>query len=488
MVDLLTHHDPCDAVEKQQIPLCIDLDGTLLRSDLLIESALRLLSAQPWLAMLYPFWLITGGKARLKREIATRATIDVASLPFDARVVQLVRQAKDEGRRIVLCSAADQRLVDQVAEHLMLFDHAVGSDGLRNLAGRHKASELVTLYGSRGFDYAGNAPIDLEVWREARRGWVISAGETLRNKAARLCEIEHYLPKEGGGLLKWLKAARLHQWLKNLLVFVPLFASHHFHEVGDVLRAVGAFVAFGLCASGVYLLNDLLDLDSDRQHPRKRLRPFAAGDLAVGKGMLAVPLLTTAGLGMAFVVSPALLLVLGGYCLITLAYSVRLKRAAVLDVMILAGLYTIRIAGGAVAIGVALSFWLLAFSVFLFLSLALLKRYTELFLMQADGKTSASGRGYGTNDLPLVQSMGAAAGYASVLVLALYINSPESQEHYAHPQVLWLLCLVVLYWITRAWMIAHRGGMHDDPVVFAIRDRVSQGLAAASVVIVVAAI
>lgn len=488
MVDPLPSHGPCDAVEGRQIPLCIDLDGTLLRSDLLIESALRLLSAQPWLAVLFPFWLLIGGKARLKREIADRATIDVSSLPFDERVVDLLRQARKEGRRIVLCSAADQRLVDRVAEHLTLFDHALGSDGVRNLAGRHKASELVRLYGHRGFDYAGNAPVDLVVWREARRGWVVNAGEALRNKAARLCEIEHNLPKEGGGLLRWLKAARLHQWLKNLLVFVPLFASHQLLDPGDALRAVGAFVAFGLCASGVYLLNDLLDLDSDRQHPRKRLRPFAAGDLAVGKGMLAALLLASAGLGMALVVSPAFMLVLGGYYLITLAYSVRLKRVAILDVMILAALYTVRIIGGAVAIGVVLSFWLLAFSVFLFLSLALLKRYAELVLVQAEGKTFALGRGYGTDDLPLVQSMGAASGYASVLVLALYINSPESQVLYSHPQVLWLICPVALYWITRAWMITHRGGMHDDPVVFAVRDRVSQGLAAASVAFVVAAI
>lgn len=488
MVDLLNRDGQCNAAEEQQVPLCIDLDGTLLRSDLLIESALRLLSAQPWLAILFAVWLVIGGRARLKREIAARTAIDVASLPFDSRVVKLVRHAREEGRCIVLCSAADQRLVDRVAEHFALFDHALGSDGVHNLAGQRKASELVRLYGHRGFDYAGNASVDLEVWRAARRGWVVNAGEALRNEAAALCSVEHFLPSTGGGLVKWLKAARLHQWLKNLLVFVPLFASHQFLEAGDLLRAVGAFVAFGLCASGVYLLNDLIDLDSDRQHPRKRLRPFAAGDLAVGKGVLAAPLLTVAGLVIALGVSPAFMLVLGSYYLATLAYSVRLKRVAVLDVMVLAALYTVRIVGGAIAIGAVLSFWLLAFSVFLFLSLALLKRYAELLMVQAEGRTSASGRGYGTDDLPLVQSMGAASGYASVLVLALYINSPESQVLYARPQVLWLLCPVALYWITRAWMIAHRGGMHDDPVVFAVRDKVSQGLAAASVVFLIAAI
>lgn len=479
--------NPCDPRPERQVPLCIDLDGTLVRSDLLIESTLRLLSDQPWVAFLLPVWLIFGGKARLKREVANRVTMETDLLPFDQRILTLVRDARHSGRSVVLVSASDQRLVDQVAESLSLFDRALGSDGSRNLAGVSKAEELVGLYGSRGFDYAGNSTVDLAVWREARKGWVVNAGDSLRRKAAECCEIQYYLPPVSAGPLAWGKAMRIHQWLKNLLVFVPLLASHQFLDLGDGLRAAGAFLAFGLCASGVYLLNDLLDLDSDRKHPRKRFRPFAAGDLPVGKGGLVAPLLAVAGLAVAFAVSVSFMLVLAGYYLATFAYSMRIKRVPVLDVMVLAALYTIRIIGGAVAIGAALSFWLLAFSVFLFLSLALLKRYAELLLVRAEGRTSASGRGYGTDDLPLIQSMGSASGYAAVLVLALYINSPESQALYPRPEILWLLCPVALYWVTRVWMVAHRGHMHDDPVVYAVRDRVSQILALSGLALVLAA-
>ena len=468
-------------------PLCVDLDGTLIRTDLLVESALALLARRPWMVFALPIWLMRG-KAFLKREIARRAGLDVALLPYDERMVDALRRAGDEGRLRVLCSAADQSLVDAVANHLGTFELALGSDGDRNLAGRRKASALAARFGERGFDYAGNARIDLAVWRAARRAWVVNAPAALAGSAALVCDVDRHWPAEGGGVRAWIRALRLHQWLKNLLVFLPLAASHRFTEPGAVVDAVGAFVAFGLCASGVYLLNDLLDLPVDRQHPRKRLRPFAAGRLDLLRGVLAAPLLAAAGLGLAFWVSPAFALVLGGYYVLTAAYSLKLKRIAMLDVIVLAALYTVRIVGGAVAIGSALSFWLLAFSMFIFLSLALLKRYAELQSMLAVGRSSAAGRGYAVDDLPLLQALGAAAGYAAVLVLALYINSPESLVLYDRPQLLWLVCPLLLYWISRAWIVAHRGAMDDDPVVFAVTDRVSQIVVALCVATVLAAI
>ena len=470
---------PAPAPTAEAAPLCVDLDGTLLRSDLLYESLLALLRTRPWLALALPFWLLRG-KAYLKRRLAEASGLDVADLPYDERVLALLRATPARPR--VLCTASDLRLAEAVARHTGLFEEVLASDGARNLAGARKAQVLVERFAERGFDYAGNGTVDLHVWKRARRAWVVNAPVALARSAAGHCEVEHHLhaPAAPRG---WLRALRLHQWLKNLLVFLPLLASHRFLEAGAVLAALGAFLAFGLCASGVYLLNDLLDLPSDRRHPRKRSRPFAAGELPLLHGLLAAPLLTVAAFALAFAVSPWFAAALGAYFAATLAYSFWLKRVVMVDVVLLAGLYTVRIIAGAAAIGVALSFWLLAFSMFLFLSLAMLKRYTELQAMLGEGRSGASGRGYAVEDLPLLQSLGASAGYCAVLVLALYINSPESLALYARPQVLWLICPLLLYWMSRVWVVAHRGGMHDDPVVFAARDRVSQvvvGLCAAA--------
>jgi len=420
---------------------------------------------------LLPFWLMRG-KAALKHEIAARVDLDATTLPYDERVVELLSTTKTRPR--VLCTATNGKYATAIAEHLGVFDLVMASDESRNLSGKRKADMLVERFGEGRFDYAGNEDCDLKVWERARAAWVVNASGSLAQRAARISRLDQHLPASRAGLKTWLKAIRLHQWLKNLLVFVPLLASHRFLEVGTLATTLAAFVAFGLCASGVYVLNDLLDLPSDRVHPRKRKRPFAAGSLPLLHGLAAAPLLTLAGFALAIAVGWPFAVVLLGYYAMTLAYSLRLKRVVMVDVVLLAGLYTIRIIGGTVAIDAGLSFWLLAFSMFLFLSLAMLKRYTELAIMLASGQDKASGRGYTVEDLPLIQSMGAASGYCAVLVFALYINSPESLELYRRPQLLWLICPLLLYWISRVWVKAHRGMMDDDPVVFAVTDRVSQ--------------
>ena len=471
--------------KAHDVPLCVDLDGTLLKSDLLYESVMALLRRNPLYVFMLPLWLLRG-KAALKQAVAERVTIDPEGLPFDERIIDLLKAAPN--RRHVLCTATDQRLAEAIASHVGGFDQVLASDGIRNLAGSRKAEALVEHFGDRGFDYVGNHRVDLEVWRRARRAWVVNGSKSLADAAARHCELETHLPAERGNLRAWLKAIRLHQWLKNLLIFVPLLASHRFLEPAALVSAATAFLAFGLCASGVYVLNDLVDLPSDRRHPRKRLRPFASGRLPLVHGMIAAPVLTLSAFAVALLCGPMFVAVLVVYYATTLAYSLWLKRVVMLDVMLLAGLYTIRIVAGAAAIGTGLSFWLLAFSMFVFLSLAMLKRYTELATMLSSGRTTASGRGYGVDDVPLIQSLGAASGYLAVLVFALYINSPESIALYSRPQVLWLLCPMLLYWISRAWVIAHRGGMDDDPVVFAVTDRVSQGVLALCGIIVMLAI
>lgn len=465
--------------------LCVDLDGTLLRSDILYESLLALLASNPLYAFLLPFWLLRG-KAALKRELASRVQLPAETLPYDERVLDILRTTTQRPR--VLCTASDHLLVQPIADHLDLFEEVIASDGRTNLSGRNKGAALAERFGERGFDYMGNGRVDLQVWKHAGGAIVVNNGERLARDAARHTQVLAHLPSQNGGLLTWIKALRVHQWLKNLLVLVPLLTAHRFLDLPSVIDAVVAFLAFGLCASGVYVLNDLLDLTPDRMHPRKRKRPFAAGRLPLLHGLLVAPLLTIAGFALALLCSPAFAAVLLCYYVMTLAYSLKLKRIVMIDVVLLAALYTVRIIGGTIAIDSELSFWLLAFSMFVFLSLAMLKRYTELASALASGKEMAIGRGYSVADLQLVQSLGAAAGYIGVLVFALYINSPESMQLYRNPKLLWLLCPILLYWISRMWIVSHRGEMHDDPVVFAAMDRGSQIVIGLCVLIVLIAI
>jgi 4-hydroxybenzoate polyprenyltransferase/phosphoserine phosphatase len=454
------------------VPLVVDLDGTLLRSDLLHESTLKLLRGGPHLLLALPVWL-AGGKARLKREIAERVSLDIGNLPFDTDVVSWIREQRERGRRVVLCTASDTKVANEVAAHLGVFDEVIASDGAINMSSHRKAAALVSRYGERGFDYAGNSLADLPAWSKARRAVVVGAPASVRRAARASADVEREFSRRGGGTTSWLKALRLHQWVKNLLLFLPLLGAHQIFNLPLLLNALVGFLAFGLCASSVYVLNDLMDLESDRRHPRKRQRPFAAGLLSLLAGSLASATLLLGAFGVSLLVRPAFVAWLAVYLAVTLAYTFWLKRTVLLDVLSLAGLYTIRIVAGGAAVGLPPSFWLLALSLFLFLSLAFVKRYSELQVMLAQGQDEAHGRGYLTVDLPLIQTLGIVAGFVAVLIMALYINGESVVQLYQHPQLMWLTIPILLYWVSRIWVKAHRGEMHDDPVLFAIRDRVS---------------
>lgn len=455
--------------------LCVDLDGTLLRSDSLYESFL-LLIRQDFLAALRILVLALGSRARFKQALAVAIIPDPQELSLDERVLDVLRASGDTRR--VLVTAADENVAAAFAQHVGLFDEVIASDGRTNLGGRDKARVLVERYGEKCFDYMGNTRADLHVWRHARRGWVVNAPPSLARQAADVTDVVAYWPVQRSASFAWVRALRMHQWLKNLLVFLPLLAAHRVLDVSAFMQSVLAFLAFGLCASSVYILNDLLDLQSDRQHPRKRRRPFASADIPILHGMLAAPALLGGAFIVAWLAGPLFALALAAYWLTTFAYSFWLKRIAMLDVTILAGLYTSRIIAGALAVDVPLSFWMLAFSMFLFFSLATLKRLVEIRAMTVTGIESLPGRAYLAADLGLLQALGVGSGVVAVLVLALYINSPESLELYRRPDMLWLLCPVLLYWISHIWLLANRGVVHDDPVVFAATDRVSLAVAA----------
>jgi len=472
---------------EHQFPLCIDCDGTLLRTDLLHEAVFLLAKQYPQGLFLLPIWLLRG-KVYLKERLAQHVSFDWSTLPYHEDVLALIAEAREHGRKIVLATASPRAWADGIAEYLGIFDDVIATENGMNLSGVNKAQQLVSLHGDKGFDYAGNGRSDIPVWKRARRAVVVSSSASLIASGHALADVSHVFPSKQAGPMTYLRALRVHQWLKNLLVWVPLFAAHKAGSLEGMLDAGLAFVAFSLCASAVYVLNDLLDLESDRQHVRKRKRPFASAHIPLWQGTLMVPLLLCLSVGIALLLPKEFLIVLAAYFTMTLVYSVRLKRQVIVDVMLLAGLYTMRIIAGAAATNIVPSFWLLAFSMFIFLSLAMVKRYSELLITLQQSKQEAAGRGYLVDDLPVLMSIGVSAGMGAVLVLALYLNNPETNAMYPNKLWLWAVPPILLYWVSRMWMKTHRGQVDDDPVVFAARDWQSLAVLVVSACIFAAAL
>jgi 4-hydroxybenzoate polyprenyltransferase/phosphoserine phosphatase len=450
----------------------VDLDGTLVASDLLIETAFSELGRRPH-SLFDMLVALSRGKAALKHRLAEPAIFDPGTLPYDPAVLAAIRQAKADGRPVYLASASNRRLVESVAGHLGLFDGWFASDETTNLAGARKARQLVEAFGERGFDYIGNDTADLPVWEKAAKVIAIRAPASVRKKLAlrTIEEVEH-LPCSRPTWRTWAKMLRVHQYAKNALVFVPLLTSHLFTTQG-FLHAILAFIAFSLCASSIYILNALVDLQDDRGHRSKCNRPLASGAIPLLHGVIAIPILFMSALVVAAAVSLPFLGVLLGYFALTTAYSFALKRMMVVDVITLAGLYSIRVIGGAVAAGVVASEWLLAFCMMIFMSLALIKRYVELAARLDANLPDPTSRDYKNSDLDIVAALAAAAGFNAVTVFALYISSETVKQLYHHPRVLWLVVPLLMFWIARALMLASRRLMDDDPVVFAIKDKVS---------------
>ncbi len=453
--------------------LVVDLDGTLLKSDILHESfwcAFR----KNWQTPFLSAKALLRGKAALKSYLQSEADIDVVSLPYDKLVIEFIRRHREQGGRTALVTASNQIFAKEIAEHLQIFDEVHGSGVAHNLKGSNKASFLTQRFGSGGFCYMGDAAADLAVWRVSNKVVTVNSTPSVRLQAEALGKPFEHLETTEKSLHPYIKVLRPHQWLKNVLIFLPMLAAHQLN-VSTTMSSLLAFFAFSLVASSVYVLNDLLDLDADRAHPRKRLRPFASGNLPIRFGGFLALALLLAGMSLAALLSWMSLLTLATYYFLTKLYSLYLKRKIILDICVLALLYTMRIVAGGVATSIELSLWLLAFLIFFFFSLAAVKRQTELVDMAERGILIAKGRGYQVEDLPIISTVGLAAGYISVLVMALYLNSTAVRELYATPNALWGICCVLLYWLTRMVLLTHRGLMHDDPIVFALKDRVSQG-------------
>lgn len=472
-------------LEAAAPPLVVDLDGTLTATDTLVESAIRLVKQTPLNLLRLPLWLLQG-RAALKDAIAERVTLAVDTLPWRDELLAWLREEKSAGRRLVLATAAHRSIADAVAAHLGLFDEVIATEAGRNLKGTAKLAAIRERFGD-DFVYAGDARADLPIWRAARAAVLVDVAPAIAATVRAAVPVEREFAGASAGPKVWLKALRVHQWLKNLLLFVPLLTAFAFTDPAKVAWMFVAFFAFSFAASATYVVNDLWDLDNDRVHPRKRARPFASATLPIPLGIAVAGAMLLVALVAAAFVSKGFLVMLLAYLVLTSAYSWVLKEYVLIDVIMLSLLYTLRILAGSVAVGISTSSWLLAFSVFVFLSLALVKRCAELVTLQEAGTAASRGRDYRVSDLVVLWPLGVGAALSAVVVFGLFISAPETQARYATPQLLWLVAIGLTYWLSRLWVKTSRGEMHDDPVVYAIKDRGSRVTVFAMLLVMLAA-
>lgn len=467
-------------------PLCVDLDGTLVKSDTLVDSLLVLARAHPALCFALPVHLLRG-KAALKAFIASHVSLDVAHLPYNRTLLQFLHEERARGRALYLVTGADARLAERVAAHLGIFTGVLGSDGEVNLTGSNKLDSLRAQFG-REFSYIGNDLPDLPLLARAAESMVVNPSLRLRlGMRLRGIQPTRTIAERAGWLKSTLSAMRPHQWAKNLLIFLPLLLAHPEH-VSRLLTPLLAFFCFSFTSSSAYIVNDLFDIEADRRHPQKRLRPFAAGDLSAvtGAGIVVILLL------LAFSGARLLPLAFTGWLLVylgtTLAYSWYLKRIALVDVLVLSALYTLRLFAGSAATESHISHWLASFAIFLFFSLAIVKRFAELENLRSSGSPPRNGRGYLVADAAQLRSFGTASAFAAVMVYAIYISSSDVVVLYHRSELLWLIMPLMILWLCRVWLLASRGELNEDPLVFAFTDRMSLGIGVAVAAITLLAV
>lgn len=463
-------------ITNHQLPLFVDLDGTLIKSDWMLETILIMVRRNPISIFQIAIWLAKG-RSNLKQHLAEVVTIDISSLLINPEFLEFLKAEKNNSREIVLISASDQKAVSAVSDYFNLFDAAIGSDGIINLKSEAKLARIREYVEGRSFSYAGNSSADFAVWEAADEIIVVNAEGSIADKASSLNTQQQPLLEfdtPPALLPRLLKAMRPHQWLKNFLIFLPLILSHQLGEIDLLMLTALAFVSFSLCASSVYFVNDMLDIESDRQHNSKSKRPFASGTLPLEYGVFGAPLLFLLSLVVASLVGAQFFTVLIGYWLATCLYSLYLKRLYLLDVVTLSLLYTLRIIAGSAAIAITTTDWLIAFSGFLFLGLALLKRTTELRNLAIDGQVSTRGRDYSTDRLLVVTVLGVMSSAASILVFMVYINAANITYLYDTPELLWAICPLLIAMLARVWLKAYAGTLDEDPVLFASHDRLSQ--------------
>ena len=460
-------------MKSPPIPIFVDLDGTLVSTDTLVESVLLFMRSNPLNIFLLIVWLFKG-KAQFKSNVVKNVKLKPELLPYNKEVIDYIKKEKKKDKQIYLITASGQVIADSIADYIKIFDGAYGSSNNINLSGKRKVAVIEKLTQGTSFDYIGNSSDDIPVWEKANRKILVNTPKRIENKISSQNKVLKLLQRKKTITFKTtIKAIRVHQWAKNVLLFLPILMAHQFYNLNSLVSTVWAFLSFSFCASSVYVLNDLLDLETDRKHP-KRNRPFASGNLSIIVGIVLLFILLFMGIAISVLkLSTTFLIILLFYMVVTTLYSLILKQILMIDVIVLGGLYTLRIAAGSVASMVEVSSWLLVFSMFFFLSLAFMKRYADLILIKKNKDESIAGRGYSIEDLDLVQKSGITSGFVAILVLALYVNSAHVMVLYKSPILIWLVLPVLLYWLMRMWAVTNRGEMNDDPIIYAVKDKMS---------------
>jgi 4-hydroxybenzoate polyprenyltransferase/phosphoglycolate phosphatase-like HAD superfamily hydrolase len=455
---------------SSSVPLCIDLDGTLIKTDLLYESLARLLKQKPWLLLMVPFWCLRG-RAVLKRRIAQHVSVNVASLPYNLPLLEWLRHQKAANRRLVLATAAEESLARQVADYIGLFDGVLASDGLTNLKGKQKLRALREEAGV-AFDYVGNSRADLEIWQHCKSAITVGVSSSLLKRVRESVRNVAIFDVRLRDPRSYAAALRLHQWAKNVLIYIPLITAHQIFDPVMLVKSSLSVLLFSLCTSAQYVLNDLIDLEADRQHPKKQSRPFASGSIPLQTGFIMAPVLLVVSIIGALLLSKWFALLLISYFALSFFYSLHLKKIVLLDAFILSGLYMTRIIAGHLVTGVPFSIWLLSFAFFVFLSLAFDKRWLELDNTRRTDRV-VLGRGYEVGDIAQVNLFGVCSAFLSVVIFILYLQSDKVKEMYKQPELLWVLSPLFLYWISRIWILSSRGKINEDPVIFVLKDPVT---------------
>lgn len=456
-----------DDYKSEDIPLFVDLDGTYTKTDLLFESFIAAFKKNPLVVLSCIYWL-TQGIATLKYKLSQCADLNTDTLPLNQEFLSYLKQEKHKGRKLYLATASNEKYAKEIVNNTNLFDGYISSCERINLKGKSKFKKIKEM--SQKFAYAGNASIDFHIFKEANQSILVNPSSGARKKVKEH-SVDHIFDLNKSTYKAWFKQLRVYQWVKNLLIFVPFLVSGEFTNINNVPSLILAFCAFSLLASSTYIFNDLLDLECDRAHPRKKHRPLAAGTLSIQSAIFVAFMLFITSVATSLLLSYEFLIVLFSYLVLTLCYSGKVKKYVGMDVVTLALLYTIRILAGTAAINVTVSFWLLAFSIFIFLSLALIKRCSEIKSMEAEGKHCSSGRDYNTTDYPVLISFGTSSAMLALLMFCFYINNNALTNQYQQPDILWLIVPALCYWLMRMWIKTHRGEMHDDPIVFSLRDR-----------------
>jgi 4-hydroxybenzoate polyprenyltransferase/phosphoserine phosphatase len=455
---------------SRPVVIC-DLDDTLIKTDLLFESVLKLIKTKPWLLFLLPLWLLRG-KAFIKTRVAQEVTLDPSSLPYREEILRHLRSRRDDGHFVVLASASHHSFVRVIADYCQCFDQAQGTSETVNLKSEHKLRWIESNI-SKPFEYIGDSAADLPIWQKSSHALLVNPSQSVLEKVKSL-GINHDTHFDSSfSAASVIRQLRVHQWVKNALIAVPLIAAHKVSSFELWRNVLIGIMSFSFLASLVYVMNDMLDVENDRRHPTKKNRPFASGALPIRYGLLLMLGLGIASFSLASIIGKEFLIVLLLYFVVNIFYSIRLKEVVMLDVVILASFYTMRLMAGSAATSTPISQWLLSFSIFFFLGLAMVKRYTELLRVVGKSQMALLGRGYGGEDKIAVLVMGISSSMLSILILALYFSSSDVQGLYSNPTRLWALAPLFLYWNGRVWMLANRGQVNDDPVVFAVRDRQS---------------